>query len=335
MSKNKIKVKKSFAPVMLAAVVLMFLAMILMPMIALAADICAKDEIVLQVPIPGIPGIGYCVKGFPEYLEAIYNLFVGASGILAVIMIMFGGFQWLIAGGNPTKIAGAKTTILSALAGLTLVLASYTILNLINPDLTKLADLNKIINDEKYKINPQGVSGGYCTQDMKLANNLTGDNAMCGQSYSLYASPSATCKGVKCKNEWGLWKDLTSLVHLTTKTWDVCFGGQSDYCADSFDLGKVAADAGYDNKPVYIKLSGTKLLPTPGADALYCGRIYYHSALMPDPDGDRLLIGAYCAGIGFCIIDPAGGYGINVAKDKVDGSVANSLVGQFNNTHCY
>jgi len=69
MSKNKIKVKKSFAPVMLAAVVLMFLAMILMPMIALAADICAKDEIVLQVPIPGIPGIGYCVKGFPEYLE--------------------------------------------------------------------------------------------------------------------------------------------------------------------------------------------------------------------------------------------------------------------------
>ena len=175
---------------MLAAVVLMFLAMILMPMIALAADICAKDEIVLQVPIPGIPGIGYCVKGFPEYLEAIYNFFIGVSGILAVIMIMLGGFQWLIAGGNPTKIAGAKTTILSALAGLTLVLASYTILNLINPNLTKLTDLNEIIKQNK--INRQDIAGGYCTKDMKLANNLTGDNAMCGQSYSLYASPSAT-----------------------------------------------------------------------------------------------------------------------------------------------
>src|SRR3989338_6663093 len=93
MSKNKIKVKKSFAPVMLAAVVLMFLAMILMPMIGLAADICAKDEIVLQVPIPGIPGIGYCVKGFPEYLEAIYNFFIGVSGILAVIMIILRWFH--------------------------------------------------------------------------------------------------------------------------------------------------------------------------------------------------------------------------------------------------
>ena len=324
MSKNKIKVKKSFAPVMLAAVVLMFLAMILMPMIALAADICAKDEIVLQVPIPGIPGIGYCVKGFPEYLEAIYNFFIGVSGILAVIMIMLGGFQWLIAGGNPTKIAGAKTTILSALAGLTLVLASYTILNLINPNLTKLTDLNEIIKQNK--INRQDIAGGYCTKDMKLANNLTGDNAMCGQSYSLYASPSGVCKGVKCENGLGL---LTSLTGLTTETWNVCFGGQPDSCANSFYLGKTATDQGYD-RSADVQLSCWAL---PTADTLYCGKIYYHTAI--DPAGGGLLIGAYCAGIGFCMINPSGGYGISVPKEKTNSLVANSIVGQFNDTHCY
>ena len=47
----------------------------------------ACEGIKLQTPIPGI---GKCVSGFPEYVQAIYRLFIGVIGILAVIMIMAG-----------------------------------------------------------------------------------------------------------------------------------------------------------------------------------------------------------------------------------------------------
>lgn len=70
-----------------------------------------------------------------EYFSAIYGYLVSIAGIVAGIIIVIAGFQWLIAAGNAAKISEAKKRIANAVVGLILALGSYTVLFLVNPDL--------------------------------------------------------------------------------------------------------------------------------------------------------------------------------------------------------
>ncbi len=54
---------------------------------------------------------------------------LGIIGSLALLMLVWGGFQWLISAGNPEKITQGTQTMLWAAIGVVLVLASYIILN--------------------------------------------------------------------------------------------------------------------------------------------------------------------------------------------------------------
>ena len=74
----------------------------------------------------------------------IYKFVVGLAAIAAVIVMMAGGYTWLFAGGNASKVGEAKSLIGSAVLGLFLALGSYMILNLINPELTKLKSLDQM-----------------------------------------------------------------------------------------------------------------------------------------------------------------------------------------------
>ncbi|NUM25565.1 MAG: hypothetical protein HUU49_02965 [Candidatus Buchananbacteria bacterium] len=88
-----------------------------------------------------IPWIG-------KYITAIYNYGVAVAGVLAVIMIMVGGFLWLVSAGNPNQISTAKDFITSALTGLLLALFSFIILQTVNPKLVELDDLSVSVGDE-------------------------------------------------------------------------------------------------------------------------------------------------------------------------------------------
>ena len=80
----------------------------------------------------------YIEANLPLYIKKFYNFAVGVIAIVAVIMIMIGGLQWIFAAGNPTTITSAKSNISSAVSGLVLVLCSYVILYTINPNLVNL-----------------------------------------------------------------------------------------------------------------------------------------------------------------------------------------------------
>jgi len=73
-----------------------------------------------------------------EYIKTWYNFIIGAIGILATVMIMYGGLKWLTSRGNSAVIGDAKEKIFSALIGLILVFLSYTILYLVNPNLVEI-----------------------------------------------------------------------------------------------------------------------------------------------------------------------------------------------------
>lgn len=70
-----------------------------------------------------------------EYFSMLYKYLISIAGVLAGIMIVIAGFEWLVAAGDASKIKHAKERISNALIGLILALGSYTILYLVNPDL--------------------------------------------------------------------------------------------------------------------------------------------------------------------------------------------------------
>lgn len=60
-----------------------------------------------------------------------------AVGLLFFILIFYGGFSWMIARGNEEKITKARNTVVAALIGLLVVLASYALTILISGVLEK------------------------------------------------------------------------------------------------------------------------------------------------------------------------------------------------------
>lgn len=61
----------------------------------------------------------------------IINVILGFLGIIAVIMIIIGGYTWLMAGGNDQEVTDAKSRIKNAVIGLAIVLAAYIITNFV------------------------------------------------------------------------------------------------------------------------------------------------------------------------------------------------------------
>jgi hypothetical protein len=59
------------------------------------------------------------------------NLFAVLVGVAAVVMIMIAGLKYTTSGGDPSKIASAKTTLIYALVGLVVVAAAETIVRFV------------------------------------------------------------------------------------------------------------------------------------------------------------------------------------------------------------
>jgi len=97
----------------------------------------------LEQPIPGVEltPVTFTEEGTAEipwigqYIAGLYKWGIGAVGVIAVVMIIIGGFQWMLAGGNETWISAAKKRMSDAVIGLILILFIHTIMSLINPDL--------------------------------------------------------------------------------------------------------------------------------------------------------------------------------------------------------
>jgi len=110
---------------------------------AYAADSEGESERLLQVRIPGAATIDRTIQAanpelLAQYIISLYRFGVWFAISLSIFMIMFGGFQWLVSGGSPDRIGRAKGYISNALIGLILALASYIILETINPQLVNL-----------------------------------------------------------------------------------------------------------------------------------------------------------------------------------------------------
>lgn len=66
---------------------------------------------------------------FTEIFVGVAKWIAGFVGVLAVLMIIIGGFQYMLSGGNEERRRAARQTIQWSLIGLAIVLASASLLN--------------------------------------------------------------------------------------------------------------------------------------------------------------------------------------------------------------
>lgn len=61
----------------------------------------------------------------------IIKIALGFLGILAVVIILIGGFKWMTAAGNEEGIEDAKKILIAGIIGLVIILASWGIANFV------------------------------------------------------------------------------------------------------------------------------------------------------------------------------------------------------------
>ena len=64
---------------------------------------------------------------FPYHIGNILRIVLSFLGVIFLILIIYGGFTWMTAGGNEQQITKAKGIIFNAIIGLIVVLAAYAI----------------------------------------------------------------------------------------------------------------------------------------------------------------------------------------------------------------
>jgi len=68
---------------------------------------------------------------FPEIFKRISNILIYLIGAISVIMLIVGGFRYVVSGGDSAGVEGAKNTILYAIVGLVIAFLAYAAVNFI------------------------------------------------------------------------------------------------------------------------------------------------------------------------------------------------------------
>lgn len=89
-----------------------------------ATDV-ASTETDLGLNFASSTGLG--AGDLRDTIGSIINVALGFLGIVAVVIILIGGFTWMTAGGNDEKVGEAKKWIFSGIIGLAIILSAYAI----------------------------------------------------------------------------------------------------------------------------------------------------------------------------------------------------------------
>ncbi len=127
---NKIKV---FAALFLAVFALSFLAL---PVLAQNNDPFGVTA------VGGNLGLGN--KDLRETIGSIIKAALGFLGVVAVVIVLIGGFKYMTAGGSDEKVQDARKYIVSGIIGLAIVLSAYAITTFVVSNLISATNANTL-----------------------------------------------------------------------------------------------------------------------------------------------------------------------------------------------
>lgn len=107
---------------------LVMIAFIALP--ALMPAPVAADSLADIVSVDDVAGeAGFATDGadFKTTIGRLIKVALGFLGVVAIIIVLIGGFKYMTAGGSDDKVADAKKWIISGIIGLAIILSAYTL----------------------------------------------------------------------------------------------------------------------------------------------------------------------------------------------------------------
>ena len=96
-----------------------------------SAQLIGTDDIGLTGVGPGggqsASDIGLGTANLRTVVVQLVRSVIGFLGIIAVIVIIWGGFKWMTAGGDSGKVDAAKKLIIQGIVGLVIILLAFAI----------------------------------------------------------------------------------------------------------------------------------------------------------------------------------------------------------------
>lgn len=104
----------------------------------LAQTTCGANDPLCLKPVEDNSGLGN--QDIRVTIASIIRTAMGLLGIVAVVIILIGGFTWMTAGGNDEKVGQAKNWIFAGVIGLAIILSAYALASYVINSLISATD---------------------------------------------------------------------------------------------------------------------------------------------------------------------------------------------------
>ena len=121
--------KKSLVKNVLCFLMLMVLVA---PILVSAQDNFGQD-IIENINVPNTN------SDLPSMAINIINMILGFLALIAIIIVIIGGFEWMTAGGNEDKVTTAKKRLTYGIIGLAIIFLAYAIVTFVLKKLSTIA----------------------------------------------------------------------------------------------------------------------------------------------------------------------------------------------------
>jgi len=120
---------KTISKIVFSFFLIVFCASLVMPIIVNGASLTANN--LLDPATIGKSGLTTNQTPLETIIMNIIKVVLGFLGIIAVIIVIIGGFKWMTSGGAEEKTTDARKLIIAGLVGLIIVLIAYTVVNFV------------------------------------------------------------------------------------------------------------------------------------------------------------------------------------------------------------
>lgn len=231
-----------------------------------------------QVQIPGLDklatitcpiGKECAIPWIGQYIAGIYNYALAIVGILAAIILMAGGLMWVISAGDASKITQAKELIIGSISGLIILVASYALLVIINPDLVNLKGVN-ITSIKEIDLEPVSSEGN--PTDSRECNNCVtlqiptknGQQANSDLNQKLTNAWNSSNKNWRITEAYRWSSPHASKCHYNGMCVDIALTSNNSTCDNVEKLITILQNSGLKVLNEYTGCGGTKTANTTG-----------------------------------------------------------------------
>lgn len=123
---------------------LFMLGMVVAPQAALAQANVTEGDIFGTKEIDDADnGIALGKASIQTTVVRLINVALSLLGIIAVVIVLIGGFKWMTAGGNEDKVAEARKLIFAGIVGMAIILSAWAIARFVLSNLASATDVRR------------------------------------------------------------------------------------------------------------------------------------------------------------------------------------------------